>query len=231
MFDESTGVWIVHSVPRFPGNLSSGKYVFADNAGVFGQSILCVTFPTEQLNTIADQLRLQYPNIYQSGAPDEMKRRYPALGLLLNKNFYNRGTWMSQEMMKRLHSNMNNVFYSFAKHGLSKMDVYEAIAEKLQTSLIASTWLSGKGTPLPAVRVGSRQFTVKNVCDVRFTLAPDGDRFLKFNNSQDHSKWAISAQTDMGHYVCIGSLNRKEPQKKKGGETLCFDSPVLHRLL
>lgn len=58
MFDEQTGFWIVHSVPRFPEQLHSGQYVFPENARENGQSILCVTFPTSQLETIGKYLSL-----------------------------------------------------------------------------------------------------------------------------------------------------------------------------
>lgn len=48
-FDGNTGFWLIHSIPNF-ADLESYKY--PDNALVNGQSILCVTFRTAELNEI-----------------------------------------------------------------------------------------------------------------------------------------------------------------------------------
>ncbi|KAH7942023.1 hypothetical protein HPB49_019864 [Dermacentor silvarum] len=52
LFDEQQGVWLVHSVPEFPSSLHGGRYVFPDTGREYGQTALCVTFPTSQLDTI-----------------------------------------------------------------------------------------------------------------------------------------------------------------------------------
>lgn len=225
VFDEQAGVWIVHSVPKFPEQLHSGQYIFPENARENGQSILCVTFPTSQLETIANHLRLQYPNIYDSYAPEEMLSSHPALSLLLQNKFIRTPPWV---LMAPLKDVKKNAFLSFAKHGRLAKDVYaDVVASSLETSLLASTWRNGPGGRLPA-ECGGR-FTVTNVDGIRFPLGR-ANQSLAFSNTEDHSKWAISMQGAKG-YVCIGSLNRMKSQLRRGGETLCFQSPVIYKLL
>ncbi|XP_075557322.1 plancitoxin-1-like isoform X2 [Dermacentor variabilis] len=52
IFDGESGVWIIHSVPKFPEMLHKGQYSFPPSGREYGQTILCVTFPTSQLETI-----------------------------------------------------------------------------------------------------------------------------------------------------------------------------------
>lgn len=225
MFDQQTGIWIVHSVPKFPELLHSGQYVFPENARENGQSILCVTFPTSQLETIANHLRLQYPNIYDSYAPDEMLSTHPALSLLLQNKFIKSAPWVLISPLKDV---KKNAFLSFAKHGRLDKDVYaNVVASSLETNLFASTWRNGAGGQLPADC--DDKFTVTNVDGVRFALGR-GNQSLSYSNTEDHSKWAISMESAKG-YVCIGSLNRMKSQLRRGGETLCFRNPVIYKLL
>ncbi|XP_078323012.1 plancitoxin-1-like [Crassostrea virginica] len=47
-FDNETGFWIISSVPRFPTVASEG-YQFMANQTRFGQTILCITFRSENV--------------------------------------------------------------------------------------------------------------------------------------------------------------------------------------
>lgn len=53
-FDESTGFWMVHSQPRFP-KPHLHKYRWVDN-DVYGQSFLCISLATDNLNQIGMNL-------------------------------------------------------------------------------------------------------------------------------------------------------------------------------
>ncbi|KAL1438421.1 hypothetical protein MTO96_048035 [Rhipicephalus appendiculatus] len=92
IFDEESGVWIIHSVPKFPEMLHHGFYTFPTSGREFGQTILCVTFPASQLETIATHLRLQYPNIYDSYAPPSLHVYSAAVASNLESNLF-ASTW------------------------------------------------------------------------------------------------------------------------------------------
>lgn len=41
--DMAGGLFIRHSIPRFPEDPSAGGYSFPDNERVYGQTLLCIT--------------------------------------------------------------------------------------------------------------------------------------------------------------------------------------------
>lgn len=243
LFDEQQGVWLVHSVPEFPSSLHGGRYVFPDTGREYGQTALCVTFPTSQLDTIATHLRLQHPDIYDSYAPQSLLNAHPPLALLLQKSFIRTQPWL---LTSKLTTQGNTTFVSFAKHAHYEQDVYEAaVGVTLRTDVLASTWRNGRGGKLPPACNGAGGGPrVLDVLQMRFDQA-SSNASLAFDNTEDHSKWAVSlpgkkwahdkvperGENDDAGYVCVGSLNRMQSQLRRGGETLCFRNAMLHGLL
>lgn len=224
MFDEETGVWLIHSVPKFPEMLHKGVYVYPQSGREFGQVMLCVTLPSSQLETIATHLRLQYPNIYDSYAPASVKKSHPSLNLLLARKFVRVAPWVLTATLKDVG---HNAYISFAKHGRYNKDVYSGqVANSLHSNLLASTWRNGNGGKAPADC--NDTYTVTNIEKLSFKLGKQEQIDVK--NSEDHSKWAISSETAKG-FVCVGTLNRMNSQYRRGGETLCFKNALLHKLL
>lgn len=224
IFDEKTGVWLIHSVPKFPENLHRGVYVFPQSGRQFGQIMLCVTFPSSQLETIATHLRLQYPNIYDGYAPASLRKTHPSLNLLLARKFIREAPWVLTATLKDV---AQNAYVSFAKHGRYNKDVYSGVvAESLKSNLLASTWRNGAGGKAPADC--NDTYTVTNIEKLTFNLGKQQQ--MTFKNTEDHSKWAISSETAKS-FVCAGTLNRMHSQYRRGGETLCFKNALLHKLL
>lgn len=243
LFDEASGLWLVHSVPEFPGSLHGGRYVYPDTGREYGQVALCVSFPTGELDTIATHLRLQHPHIYDSYAPQSLLTQHPPLALLLQKLFIHTAPWL---LTAKLRTAQNTTFVSFAKNGHFEQDVYEAaLGVTLRTDVLASTWRNGRGGRLPPACNGEAGPRVLDVLQMRFDQA-SGNASLAFDNSEDHSKWAVSLpgqptaeqeapsrdrDADDQGYVCVGSLNRMQSQLPRGGETMCFRNAMLHGLL
>ena len=51
--DGSKGFWIIHSIPHFPPNIGAGaKYNYPNTGRVYGQSILCISLNTDQINKV-----------------------------------------------------------------------------------------------------------------------------------------------------------------------------------
>nr|XP_054747994.1 plancitoxin-1-like [Lytechinus pictus] len=46
-FDNESGFWLVHSVPRFP-DVAKNSYYWPSNACPYGQSMLCISMKTDQ---------------------------------------------------------------------------------------------------------------------------------------------------------------------------------------
>lgn len=226
MFDNGTGVWLIHSVPNFPQRLHKSVYVYPTSGQRNGQIALCVTFPSTQLETIAKHLRLQHPNIYDSFVPasEWEGKMYPHLNLLSQRKFNAEAPWVMNDMLKDV---ANNGYISFAKHGKFNEDVYSGlVAPTLKTSLLVSTWRNGNVVKVQPHLNGALK--VENVKMLNFTL--DTTVFVGVSNTVDHSKWAISTNSDK-FFVCVGTINRVFSQYRRGGETLCFQNDLLHKLL
>ncbi|XP_077551450.1 plancitoxin-1-like isoform X2 [Haemaphysalis longicornis] len=176
-------------------------------------------------HTKATHLRVQHPHIYDGYGPPSLLAEHPQLALLLQKSFIHSPPWL---LVDRIIATGNASFLSFAKNGHFDQDVYEAaVGATLRTDLLASSWRNGGGGRLPPACGGPN-----HVLDVLQMRISDANASHTFDNSEDHSKWAVSFnRPGEADYVCIGSLNRMHSQLERGGETLCFRNAMLHTLL
>ena len=55
--DGENSFWLLHSTPHFPAPSGSSKFYFPDGEIKFGQTFLCMTLGSQQLDKIAQQLR------------------------------------------------------------------------------------------------------------------------------------------------------------------------------
>lgn len=51
LFDDFEGVWLIHSIPFFP-LIQTNKYIYPESGKRNGQTVLCITFKTANLNDI-----------------------------------------------------------------------------------------------------------------------------------------------------------------------------------
>ncbi|XP_077526666.1 plancitoxin-1-like isoform X1 [Haemaphysalis longicornis] len=223
MFDAQTAVWLIHSVPNFPGNLDDERYEYPTSGERNGQVALCVTFKSGQEKTIAEHLLLQHPNIYAKPRTFK-KEEYPHLDRLFNGKFTTARPWVLHD---KLYDIEGTEFRSFAKHGNFDKDVYSGlVAPGLESSLRVFTWLKNQKEKVDNQFQG--KYKVVNIESLTFDL--DGGVTKKGSRTVDHSKWAISFESKHS-YVCVGTLNREKTQFGRGGETLCFENGILHNLL
>lgn len=222
MFDEAVGIWLLHSAPRFVENLHGGAYTFPENARENAQIFVCVTFPATQLNAIAKQLRMQYANVYDKGSSMAMRQRHAQVDLLFKDSFI-RGRTMRLSIVD-VTSLGGKRFLSVAKRANLEVDIYSSILTgQIKDDLVVQSWRNGAGDRLP--NDCNSNYTVTDVDSVKLNL--DQSRFIAFDTTEDHSKWAIAVDKST---FCLGSMNRMESQFKRGGEALCFDNSLVNRL-
>ncbi|XP_022649492.1 deoxyribonuclease-2-alpha-like isoform X2 [Varroa jacobsoni] len=220
IFGARTGLWIVHSVPRFPDKLFTGKYSFPNSARENGQTIICTTFNIDKLNTIAAHLRKQNPTMYAASAPAALRSKYKELDLLFNKTFNPEEPFVAIDVLQAING---TAFTAFAKNGRLNKDIYSGVlAPTLETNLFVESWQNGNGGKLFPDLLDKYK-----VVDVKEIALRVGQKVMRWNSHEDHSKWAIGNETD---WVCIGSINRMKSQFKRGGETLCLQHSVVHGL-
>lgn len=142
---------------------------------MYGQSFIYIKFKIDSLNSILQQLYNMNPNIY-----------------LITKN---PGMYKTKYKEVLIHDFGDNV-YHYSKSHIVELDIYQMIADKLNTKCHVETWTRGRGKELQ-----------------------ETDRVKKVEKlkADDHSKWAISDADSACKWIFIGDLNRMESQSKKGG--------------
>jgi len=207
LFDQTSGFWLIHSVPKFP---PTDRYSYPDTARRYGQSFLCITFNYNQLKEIAHQLLYTMPWVYSHTLPTDIANDIPDLQLVVQLKSvhsppYNRSITLTSA---------GGISYThFGKHRNWGKDLYyEFVAPTLQQTLYTETWQNGPGD-FPSSC--DREFQVHNIQSIQL---PEN---VNFPNSDDHSKWA-AAENSAGPWICIGDINRQHGQLVRGGGTMCL---------
>lgn len=223
LFDSGTGVWLLHSVPRFVGDIGArGRYSFPDNGKENAQLFMCITFRSSELDSIGKQLRMEYANVYAKASPNQLLDRHKQMGLLF-KESYIRGRGQDL-LVGNLTSAGGRRFLSVAKRATYDKDIYSGVLTGLvRDDLVVQSWRNGAGDKLPAD------------CDTAYTvvhtdlvkLALPERRSITFKTEEDHSKWAVAVDRPV---FCIASTNRMESQLRRGGEAVCVEDTLLSKL-
>lgn len=81
MANEKGGFWLVHSVPRFPPNFNKmDAYKYPRTGIKFGQSFLCISFKSNQIDYVGTQLKYNEPNIFAKRVPRKLARYFGSPG-------------------------------------------------------------------------------------------------------------------------------------------------------
>ncbi|GFU24909.1 plancitoxin-1 [Nephila pilipes] len=222
-FDEESGVWMIHSIPKFT---KSDEHEFPSNARPNGQIAMCITFATESLNDICQHLLFCNPNIYDYDISKSIKQNLDINSQSLfseRPNFIRKAPFEKQTSLVSLD---NQEFIGFAKDNQEEVDIYsDIIGPNLGEDLIVESWRRGAGGVLDPSCEDSN--TVIDVMTINMTVK-NRKKGIYFTYTQDHSKWAIS-QDDESDLVCIADLNRMESQAKRGGGAICLFSGSLRK--
>ncbi|XP_021933691.1 plancitoxin-1 isoform X2 [Zootermopsis nevadensis] len=223
MAEADKGFWLVHSVPHFPplpDNVTNSTTKFHSNGYSYpltgrhyGQSFLCVSLNTSQLDLVGIQLTYNEPFIYGSNIPVSLESNFPHLIAATRNERVKVAPWFHQQEIISL---AGQTFYSFAKAGKFDKELYfDWVAPALQTSLLVETWRNGRGK-LPSSC--NSTFMVENISSVSLNAGN-----INFKSTEDHSKWVTAYGDDntTKYWVCIGDINRmsfllSEKSREKG---------------
>lgn len=215
LLDRDGGLWLIHSVPRFPAPASSGTYFWPHNAQAYGQTLLCVSFPLDQFVAIGKQLTYTYPLVYDKRLEGPFTEKFPDLAEVIKGHHVRQAPWNSTVTLT---SQAGAAFQSFAKFGNFGDDLYSGwLAAALGSNLQVQFWPNSRGT-LPSNCSGA--YHVLDVTEMAFP-GPSGP---SFRATEDHSKWCVAPQ---GPWACVGDMNRNLREEHRGGGTLCAQLPAL----
>lgn len=247
-FDENSGFYLLHSVPRFPNNLTQGYSGYPLNEITYGQSFLCASHATDEFDTLGLVLQRAGPWFYDVNLPTSMRARLP--------NFYKAisGGFNSTPGVTVLTVSTIGGFEFLAlyKNKQWNSELYEyLVAPTLQAGLSCETWMNG-ATPLPSF---CKPQYAWNVLDIRTLAFSSSNVSVAWKETQDHSKWAVAIGKEIACMfvrcacVCVrvcskdltiacllgglhsGGINRMQTQYGRGGGTFCLASPSLYAAL
>lgn len=220
------GFWLIHSKPNWPNGREEGKAGFPDTQ--YSQSLMCVSYTAETINSIATAQMITYPFIYDA---------YMAPSFNTTDMWQPFMDWISGGKSKE--TNLTSVFTSldgvtYTHYGKSKsavLDLYEdLVAPGLNSDLNVETWRLGSGGRMGSMCLNDTEHvypyaTEFNVYEVASVTMPDG---FSWTGTEDHSKWASTVENQGDEAVCIGDENRMCSQENRGGGTACVSAPSLN---
>ncbi|XP_005175349.2 plancitoxin-1 [Musca domestica] len=225
--DGVTGLWLIHSVPKFP---NTTKYEYPSTGCHYGQSFLCVTLPASEMEKVAEQLLFNEPNIYHHKITKELMEQFPTFEKVLQKD------WIKTEPFNNVLNLITlegKTFKSFAKSSQFNQELYEDfVAPTLDTNLLVETWRNGGGNLQSNCTRNDKVYNIQKIEEENFGL--------DFKTTQDHSKWAVSQSVGLkfwrwrfrstSNWICVGDINRQQHQLVRGGGVLCQQNSKISKL-
>eukprot|EP00767_Chilomastix_cuspidata_P003510 gnl/Chilomastix_cuspidata/363.p1 GENE.gnl/Chilomastix_cuspidata/363~~gnl/Chilomastix_cuspidata/363.p1 ORF type:complete len:354 (+),score=95.71 gnl/Chilomastix_cuspidata/363:37-1098(+) len=218
--DTYTGVWIDHSIPRFPHNPLEEDYYFPEEETTYGQSVLCLSLTGDSMESVGELLAYYMPNYYITEIPSALESMYPNLyDSVQNDHHYTSAGSTSLD----LYTNSGYHFLAFGKNKNWDADIYEdLIASTLGIDLLAETWI--RDPPLASYCAGvNATYDVINLDSVTFNG-------YDWTETKDHSKYCFTYDGGSHHgsyWSCVGDINRMTSQFSRGGGAVCYESKTL----
>jgi len=219
VMDKHQGFWLTHSIPLFPKaaeHAKSASSSFKDaKQPTYGQSFLCITFPTSEVSKIVKLFETDWMVIYDKA--DNAKIGGTFADWALNSAHTAADDKAHSTVVSTVRSKGGHNFVAFAKNAAFHKDLYEGlVASHFKKAFITETWQNGAGKLPTWCKGKAHQYTVENADKVKFP-GTNGD----WDESNDHSKWAVSED---GKTFCVGDINRQTGQEKRGGGTICIEN-------
>ena len=209
IFDKDNGIYLEHSVPRFPPDPATTKtYSFPDSGVTYGQSFLCLTLEHSDLDQVLKTYLVNFPYVYSQNIPSYASSKMPTITKLLNQEWNKKDMTIVSDVKAG-----RTEFKLYGKHRKWGLDLYhDLLAPSIKADIFAESWPNGVGTMNSDC---SGSYRAYNVLHLSFSS-------IDWKRTKDHSKWGVASTT-----VCIGGINRQESQKTRGGGAFCVKDTSL----
>uniref|UniRef100_A0A2S2NYX8 Cell-death-related nuclease 7 n=1 Tax=Schizaphis graminum TaxID=13262 RepID=A0A2S2NYX8_SCHGA len=217
--DNSSGLWLVHSVPIFPQlpYQNNNSYTYPKTGVKYGQSFLCMSMTAEELDKVGNQLIKNEVLVYGSHFGGDLKSTYPGL---YNATLPHKTPRVKNDeaRLQPLRSAEGVEFLSISKNRHFGKDLYEdLITQMAHSNVYTETWLN---SPDALNSSCSGHYKTMNIESLAMKNIK-GLNNVWYKSSLDHSKWVMTGKSSV-HWTCIGDINRAKQQKKRGGGTVCI---------
>ena len=211
--NQGNGVYIVHSMPKYPSFDSNGNINILIPTGErrYGQNVLCMNLDANNLDKVASGLNIIKTIIYYNSFKDQSLPNLYA--------FSQKSTQKTMKQTIELTVDGQYPFVGFFKNpGYSGYIFEDIMIPYLNSDLSVESW----GRPYQAATCN--QHSCVNIKNIQI----QDDNLGAWTDEDDHSKWGI---VDNGSYVCSGDMNRMTSQAKRGGAFFCFQDEKLWKAL
>ena len=214
IMDKNSGVFLQHSLPRFPTRMRSGEILteLPSNSGIYGQTFLCISVSTETSYKLAELLNYINVSNNLSITKDRVNTEENQWIRKLIDNKYNSSYPLTQETVIKSSGGTEFTFYGKC-HKQLDIPYDTTLRDKYSTDFYVRTW--SRPSLSPAV---CESYKILNILDVNF------NNQFAFEKDKEHSKWAVGSTKDI---CCFGDLNHTDSQKSRGGNIICFKNANL----
>lgn len=133
------GFWLVHSVPKYPGN-DYNNYTYPPTGHLYGQSFLCITLGSAtELDKVGKLIAFNEPHVYVGQVPEELQGALPNLHKVAVDK-----PWIKEPPFFK--SDQIGNFTVFSKSHQFQKELYvDWVAPTLESDLLVESWLHGPG--------------------------------------------------------------------------------------
>ena len=226
-----SALWIIHSTPHWPLDVgAANQWDFPSTETIYGQTFMCITLGSNDVDTVAKQLLYIRPYVYASTLTPAFTAKYPTLASVVDGSAWVLDAGSSVATLHVGSSSSSVTATHLAKNAKWDNDLYEhLVAPHFDADLLVESWM--RGEELGPYCKPTYPYDVTDV-ETLIMAPPVGSHASNttWKETQDHSKWCVSPVK--GPLVCVADENRMTSQRKRGGGALCFTFSVpLYRQL
>lgn len=219
------GLFITHSVPDYPGLLVDKKTVKAKlepKNEALAQHFLCITMTAANSEMLKEAVAFEhfatrfhgFYLIKQQGHRQPLNSGIPGILGVKDEKLPKR----HEVEFKATEVGPWQVISKHVPDNKSKGSLFEYVMEIYDKPFYIRTHSRSKG-------LFDDECGPYNIESLRVKTLEFPDQMIQLSEGGDHSKWAIS---DKGDVSCFCDLNRKCPQRKRGGSCFCLRNQNLH---
>jgi len=219
IFDKKEGVFLSHSLPRFPWRTENNDLSdsLPPNTGIYGQNFLCLSIDSANSMNVIETLNIINPALVKNVESDNV---FSPPNDFIEKLIKNRqDSSLQNTKIVEIETKGKNKFNIFSKSKNEEDLPWDTLIPNFyKDGLYVETWTK---PDLIESYCANKRKKILNVMKLKF-----GD--IEYDQNQEHSKWAVGINKN---FVCFGDLNRTGSQKSRGGNTVCFENDNLANIL
>ena len=217
VYNEDSGAFLQHSLPRFPTRTNENEMLteLPGNSGLYGQTFLCISVTKDTANYITELLNYEYVSVNYGVKKDNVNSPPDKWVEKLIENSYDK-SWDIDGTYYISSIGGEKFTVHLRSYRVNYIPFDEPIRSFYQSSFYVRTW--------------TRPASAESLCEKYKLLNVKEVKFLDYDyiSTKEHSKWAVALKKDI---VCFADVNHTEAQKSRGGSIICFENEAISKIM